>query len=127
MKNIIFCCVFLPAIYGYNRLYYKQRYETRVLNALLEDGFKSQLQNSTQIILDARSKQERTNYPLSDMNFDVDAKVIYVTYDFFYQKNRFFGMFDKDSDYYDEANDGTDVNIFAGIDTGNTDEYADYQ
>merc|ERR1739848_872471 len=54
------------------------------------------------------------------MKFDVQATVMYVTYDYFYQKERFFLSFVKDSDYYNTDNDANfpagDMNIFEGMD-----------
>jgi len=68
--------------------------------------------SNANIIIDTRTAAEREQYDVESLTLPTDSQYIIVDYDNFYQADRFFASFEKDSEYYNSDNDGQDIDIF---------------
>ena len=101
---------------AYDKSFWKNYGTDRKASIIQSMKISEALQQSNQIILDTRSSQERNDYDISVMNIPEDSVYVVIDYNNFHDKTRFFGSFDKNSKHYDSSNDGTDVDIFSGVD-----------
>merc|ERR1711912_59193 len=95
--------------------YYTDRYTDRRAGEIKEEDLLAKLQQSENIIIDTRTAEERANSNIENLNVPENAKYIVVAYDNFFDAEHFFQSFKKGSDWYDDANDGNDVDIFSAI------------
>jgi len=95
--------------------YYTNRYTDRRHGEIKEENLLENLRETNKIIIDTRTEQERIQAPITGLNVDENAKYIVVAYDNFFNAKHFFQSFEEGSDFYDEANNGNDVNIFEGL------------
>ena len=97
--------------YGRNRNFYRNMYNHR-RSAKIDYNDFSDVIPEAKIVIDTRTATEREDYDVQALNLPSDSKYIIVDYDNFYHADRFFASFKKDSEFYNEDNGDTDVDIF---------------